>query len=291
MSQRIHWKCPLCARTFAIPAGNNPSLCPDCKKNEAFAVMLPTDSSGSQTSARVPPATPPTTPPSIPPVHPSISPQIPTPRKPTAPPPVWFIFGAITGMVCALLLVAGCNNHNSALESARQSEIERRADQAGVQLAQFRKEMDAMKFVLSGVLEERDDWGAVDPTDTGYAHVDCGVGKLLVSCENAAPYLDGHRIKLKIGNPYRMNFKGFTLRARFGKQPPVLTDNNYEALGIAWKEWKKSLSTKDVKFLETLESGTWTEVEMILSPSKPEDIRHISLKVQTDVILLSDSIP
>jgi len=46
----------------------------------------------------------------------------------------------------------------------------------------------------------------IDPSGKGYATLDSGKGILLISCDYAESYLDGHRLKLQIGNPLSMTF-------------------------------------------------------------------------------------
>jgi hypothetical protein len=54
----------------------------------------------------------------------------------------------------------------------------------------------------------------------GISFLDTGGGVLFVSCVGAEQYLDGHRIKLRIGNPLNLRFSGFELKFKFGRKPP-----------------------------------------------------------------------
>jgi hypothetical protein len=108
----------------------------------------------------------------------------------------------------------------------------------------------------------------VDCATRKYAELQFGTGYLIIPvlCHAIEPYLEGHRVTLKVGNPYSFDFKGVTGSLYYGK---TLLDAF---------EKKVELSTT-----ETLRSGAWTMLTVIVNPSKAEDMRslYVELSVST----------
>jgi Protein of unknown function (DUF3251) len=140
----------------------------------------------------------------------------------------------------------------------------------------------------------------LDPTAKGYTFVDCAAGRLVVSCAGAEQYLDGHKIILSIGNPFTSTFTGFKLKTRYGQRPPVFpaastapdqAPPDMAAWQASHNAWEKSLKSQDISFTEALLPGAWTKVELILSPSKPEEVGFIDIQMQTDTLSLRKPTP
>ena len=79
--------------------------------------------------------------------------------------------------------------------------------------------------------------------------------QMFSSCENVEPYLEGHKITFKIGNPHSFSFGGISGEVTYGKGYPY--------------------STTEISFAGVLVSGAWTTLTVIISPSKPEDLRSM----------------
>ncbi len=113
----------------------------------------------------------------------------------------------------------------------------------------------------------------------GFQRLDTELGPLLVSIESITPYRDGHKLRLNIGNPWMCKFAGFTLKAKWGEA--------FKAKGKAtYADWKKSLKSKEEKFTEILEPGHWNETDIVLDPSKREQLEHIEIEIAVDEVRL-----
>jgi Protein of unknown function (DUF3251) len=137
---------------------------------------------------------------------------------------------------------------------------------------------------------------AINPSSTGYSFLDTGGGVLLVSCEGAEQYLDGHRIKLRIGNPLNMRFSGFKLKFKFGRKPPEPpTDKNtneavFQREAETWLRnyatWKASLREAEGSYTADLSPGAWRAVQATLPQTKAEDIAYVEVSIETDIVSL-----
>jgi len=138
-----------------------------------------------------------------------------------------------------------------------------------------------------------ENYAVIDPNGQGFAKIESNNGMFLASCKAAEPYLDGHKLTLNIGNPYYMKYSGFTMKVRFGTRPPDYLKEPTPEQTTQWQkkynEWEKSLTYKELNFTDELLPGTWTKVEMILAPSKPDEVAYISVSMKTDQVSLLKS--
>lgn len=158
---------------------------------------------------------------------------------------------------------------------------------------------DGLDFITTRVLKSEFEpkTAIIDPSGKGYATLDSGKGILLISCEDAQPYLDGYRVRLRIGNPLYMQFSGFKLTFKTGRRPPVMpTESNTKQgeLGAAFEKWQKdtqewrdSLQQSEESFTEELAAGSWTIVEATLANKKPEDIGYMEVSISTSSVSLT----
>jgi len=136
----------------------------------------------------------------------------------------------------------------------------------------------------------------IDPNSTAYSFLDTGAGVLLISCDGVEPYLDGHRIKLRLGNPLNMQFSGFKLRFKFGRKPPELpklknmSKSDFLKAGEAWQRdydaWKESLREAESSYAVDLLPGAWKTVRATLPQTKAEDIAYVEVSIETNRISL-----
>lgn len=142
---------------------------------------------------------------------------------------------------------------------------------------------------------------ALNLTTHAFCYVECDAGRLGLMCVGAEPYLDGHKITLSIGNPFTAQFTGFKVKARFGPRPPAFpvmnagngTDGSAELSSYQAKHnaWEKALKTQEASFTQPLTPGAWTKAELILSPSKAEEVGYVDVEIETDSLSLNKAIP
>lgn len=108
----------------------------------------------------------------------------------------------------------------------------------------------------------------LDCNNSDYTTLQAGSHGLafFISCERIEPYLEGHRILLRVGNPYSMAFRGLSARLGFGKSVSNPLMNSEEV----------DISTSDV-----LKPGAWVDVAVILNPSKAEALRLLYVRLLT----------
>ena len=94
---------------------------------------------------------------------------------------------------------------------------------------------------------------------------------VFVSCLGIEPYLEGHRVSLKIGNPYFAQFSGFSGSLFYGGT----TD---------------TFGTVDFSSLDEIRAGSSVLHSVIINPSDPKQLRQLRLtRFEIGVVKLIDS--
>jgi hypothetical protein len=81
-------------------------------------------------------------------------------------------------------------------------------------------------------------------------------------CTNIEPYLEGHKVTVKVNNPYGVRFSGIEGTLGYGKTQT----ESFE-------------KTVDISTVESLAPGEWTTFVTTINPSKPEDLRFVELNL------------
>ncbi len=122
----------------------------------------------------------------------------------------------------------------------------------------------------------------LDPANRNYVCVGIEQGKLLVSCEDAAPFLDGVRVRLHIGNPMAVDFTNYDVKLRWGKRFKGSYDDSE-----SYAKWRDSLEEKSFSQSDTLKSAAWNLCSIVLPDTKPEDLGHLEAEVDVNTVSLS----
>ena len=130
----------------------------------------------------------------------------------------------------------------------------------------------------------RFDSATFDFGEKGYSRVDCEGGFFLLMVEDVKPFANGVKVSLRIGNPHNASFSNLTIKAKWGKSIPPLSDP--KTLSKNLDEWQKSLTGKEFSFPETLQGGAWNYVELRLPNTKIDELGHLELSMGIKTVLL-----
>jgi hypothetical protein len=135
----------------------------------------------------------------------------------------------------------------------------------------------------------------LDPTSKGYSLATTDKGVFLFSVDKAEPYLDGHKIFLRIGNLANATFSGFKLGVSYSKQKPIFpapqpgSTNEVSAFAEFQKErqiWLNSIRSTEISFADELQPGAWNVVDFTLKDTKPDQIAHLEVELKLDQLKL-----
>ena len=103
-------------------------------------------------------------------------------------------------------------------------------------------------------------------------------GSFLISVQDTTPYLDGYRVRLDIGNPWSATYRGFTISIEWNSAIKENTDTT---------KWFESMKRKGIPFTDSLNSGSWNKVELLLPATTAEQLGYCSISIKTNTISLS----
>lgn|SRR5574337_1848188 len=102
----------------------------------------------------------------------------------------------------------------------------------------------------------------------GYGIAKTNFGAFTVSTKGVTPYLDGFKVKLEIGNPTSADFHGATISVSWGRRS------------------KGGGNTKEFNVTNQFRSGSWTDIEVALTPAKPEEVKTLLVGIGLDRLVL-----
>ncbi|MBS0524350.1 MAG: hypothetical protein JSS04_12035 [Proteobacteria bacterium] len=162
------------------------------------------------------------------------------------------------------LLLASCKQD---LPSSPQATIAP-APTPSVSVEDLRK-LRGQIFLLQQRVAALESGGAtVSTEEEGYDVARTKFGPLTVSSRGAAPYLDGYKVELRIGNLTNANFDGVKLNLAWGPPGDANTD---------FVQWSKAQKTKQLDLTTKLAAGAFTDVEVVLTPAKPDEIKSFTV--------------
>jgi|SRR5271170_380538 len=129
--------------------------------------------------------------------------------------------------------------------------------------------------------KDREDSVTLDVTHSAYQRLDTDNGFLLVSAEQAVPYLNGYKILLNIGNPLSVSYSGLKAKIKWAKYYDAnqFTPDSYA-------DWQKSIQQKETSFSDVLEKGTWKKIELIVAPATAEQLGYLKLSINTKTVII-----
>jgi len=105
-----------------------------------------------------------------------------------------------------------------------------------------------------------------------YQKIDTATGEFLIAVQDTRPIEGGYRMFLQIGNPNYANYRNFTIRLVWGERWNPKSKLTYE-------KWRAGLRGAEFSYKGKLERGTWTPVEVDLTPAKKSDLAYIECEL------------
>lgn len=106
------------------------------------------------------------------------------------------------------------------------------------------------------------------PSDSGFQSIASDVGILTVQITNVEPYANGSKVTLKFGNPHAATILGLKAVLDWGKMPAGVPDN-------------AGAKSKDFNTVQALESGEWTDLQVVLEGLPPSELGFVRVRSLT----------
>lgn len=172
----------------------------------------------------------------------------------------------------AALVLSGCAE-KAALDAAtlKAEAAEAAASAAKGELEKLKERLTDLE--LQHALSQAS--GASVSTDSRlYGVANTTQGKVLVVVDSVTPYLDGFKVRLRIGNLMSANFDGAKLTVVHAREKASPTD-------------LPGVETKEIQVTDTFRAGAWTNTEVVLTPVKASQIKRLNVGVEFDNVRLA----
>lgn len=127
----------------------------------------------------------------------------------------------------------------------------------------------------------------IDPLQPGFGFINSGMVPLAVSVSDVAPYADGARITLNIGNPSTATIPDARVIIKYGQRQAALQKDTPLAARLkSYNDWNTQLRTKETPLTEGLAPGTWNEIAIALPGIKPDALGYLDIQIQFDSLIL-----
>ncbi len=118
----------------------------------------------------------------------------------------------------------------------------------------------------------------VETDGSGYGIIQTELGPFIIEAISATPYLDGYKVRLQVGNPGTATMRGATIHVEWGLKYGDKTKD--------WSTINASRKKKDFDVTTIFDPGTYTYVDIFLSPAKSEEVKQIDVGIKFNVISL-----
>jgi hypothetical protein len=190
------------------------------------------------------------------------------------------------GSFVLLIFLIGCSDYKIAEQEKEIKDIQNKYCelQTKVVMLEFTKEriidLNERVFVLE-INQHNEIY--LDLSSKGYRRIDTSSGFFLISLDNVIRYGNGFKLLLRVGNISTATYKGFDFKIKYGKE---FDKKEWGKDPSAYDKWEKSLKLKETSFTNELEPGVWNKIDVIIAPATPEELGHITLSMQTNVLSL-----
>lgn len=152
-----------------------------------------------------------------------------------------------------------CDSQSSTSPTAQPTASQETLEQEVIQL---RRELNRLSTRVNSITSGS---ALVDTEDKGYTVAQTKYGSFTVACRNLTPYLDGYKVTVAIGNLTSAQFNGAKINLQWGS------------------DFSK---TKEMGVTSSFLPGRNTNLEFIMTPAKPEDIKIFYLTLEFNQIVL-----
>jgi len=163
--------------------------------------------------------------------------------------------------LCFALLIVGCQN------DSRVSELEMKLGDANKKIEALAGKIEELKKdrEFDKLVKDNEGYAFLTPGSDGYAPIRYDLGVLTVRLADIKPYANGSKVTLEFGNTLSATVTGLKATLQWGK---------VDEKGFSIAEQTKS---KEVTFTESLQSGAWTRVSVVLDGVPPSEFGFVRL--------------
>lgn len=183
---------------------------------------------------------------------------------------------AVELALSAMVVTTGCAPQRDPGVDIRIDAVARAASAAEGQVKDLGLEIDALKLRVE-TLESQRSSATVKTDAQGYDIARTKHGPVTVSAVGVTPFLDGFKVQLRVGNLTGASFEGAKVKVEWG---------------LPWdpkaaQEYFKSRKSKDFSVTQTFRAGSFTDVEVAVTPAAPSEVKELEVGLQFNSMRMS----
>jgi len=168
-------------------------------------------------------------------------------------------------IILVFLLLIGC------IENKNVNELKQDLDSAKLKITELETQLKnienrILNLEFQNTKNNIDDVAYLTPGSKILQNIRFGLGNLTVLIKDITPYANGSKVTLRFGNILSAQIHGLKVKIEYG-----MVDEKGET----------SQKSKEVTFNEILQSGSWTDVNVILDGIPSEKLSFVRLKEVT----------
>jgi len=173
-----------------------------------------------------------------------------------------FIALTSTLLIVIMMVLAGCTK-------------DPRVDKLQQEITSTKNEISSLKGEIEQLKQQRDlekffmDFNKIAyliPGSKGYSIIQFDLGVLTISINNVVEYNKGSLVTFSVGNPLSTTINGLSAKIEYGE---------VDEIGMARSE---TVKTKEITFYESLRSGSWTNVTLVLDNVPPSKLGFVCVR-------------
>lgn len=158
-------------------------------------------------------------------------------------------FILITFVFVFLVIIFGCEKKQGSTKETTKQSLPEKVDQLEKDVLRLRMQVNALTSGSTTISTE----------EKAYSIAQTKFGSFAIICKNVTQFLDGYKVHLSIGNLTSVKFKGAKIYLYWGKD---------------------LLYNKELDVTNDFPSGIFTNVEVVMTPAKPEDIKVFGIDLE-----------
>ena len=161
-----------------------------------------------------------------------------------------------------VVISVGCSN------LSQNDALLRKIDEVQNQLIEIDTEVTKLKLdqMMEDTVKEANEIAFLRPGTDGYSIVHFDLGVLTVSFEDVSAFANGSKVTIIFGNPLSATIRGLNAEIEYGKINEDGSPDN------------ENMKRKSVSFVESMSSGSWTNVSTVLEGIPPTELGFIRIK-------------
>ncbi len=173
--------------------------------------------------------------------------------------------------IVAITLILLGTFSSACSDSNRILALQKRVDDLESQVKTLKSSVETIEIEqkLDKFLRDTESVAYLTPGSEGYSIIETDLGRVTLMLVNVEPYANGTRVTLRFGNLMSATINGAKATLEWGSVDEKGSPKN------------ESARSREIKFVESLRAGAWTNVQVVLEGVPPSAFGFVRVKEMT----------